>query len=143
MPKSTRSKEEIYFMVLNAILKMEIAKGHLKWTLSDISRESKVTRSLIYYYFGKEKKAVLATAYQYLVERFYSLDKPNPLPLRQRLSNILKDLKEMLLVTTDENSRMQLLKTLMSLHDAIFHNWTQMKAGERAISDDGDPKGAA
>ena len=95
MPKSTRSKEEIYFMVLNAILKMEIAKGHLKWTLSDISRESKVTRSLIYYYFGKEKKAVLATAYQYLVERFYSLDKPNPLPLRQRLSNILKDLKEM------------------------------------------------
>jgi len=93
--KESPSKEEIYFAVCNAILKMEIAKGHLKWTLSDISRESKVTRSLLYYYFGKEKKAVLEVAYQFVVSHFYNIDRTKTVSLRERLAQVLRDLKNM------------------------------------------------
>ncbi len=95
MSKDSRSKEEIYFAVCNAILKMEIAKGHLKWTLTDVSRESKITRTLIYYYFGKEKKVILDVAYKFAISHFFNLDRAKFRPLPERLSMVLRDLKNM------------------------------------------------
>lgn len=52
------SKEEVYFKICNAVLKLEVVKGNLAQKISDISKESGVTRSLIYYYFGKEKEVI-------------------------------------------------------------------------------------
>lgn len=92
---ATQSKEEIYFAVCNAILKMEVAKGHLQWTLSDISRESDVTRSLIYYYFGKEKDLVLAEAYKFIISNFFNIERTKTMGIRERLRKVLTDLKSM------------------------------------------------
>ncbi|MFV3409553.1 TetR/AcrR family transcriptional regulator [Bdellovibrio bacteriovorus] len=92
---ATQSKEEIYFAVCNAILKMEVAKGHLQWTLSDISRESNVTRSLIYYYFGKEKDKVLEEAYKFVISHIFNMERTKTVGIRERLRDVLRDVKNM------------------------------------------------
>lgn len=92
---ATQSKEDIYFAVCNAILKMEVAKGHLKWTLTDISRESGITRSLIYYYFGKEKKSALQEAYKFVLSNFFNIERTKSMGIRERLKKVLEDVKKM------------------------------------------------
>lgn len=94
-PEKADNKEEIYFAVCNAILKLEFSKGHLKWTVSDVARESEITRSLIYYYFGKEKKAVLEVAYKFIISHFYNLERVRSTSVRERLQILLQDLKNM------------------------------------------------
>lgn len=94
LPKA-QTKEEIYFSVCNSILKMEAQKGHFNWTLSDISRESKVTRSLIYYYFGKEKEIILIEAYKFIISIFFGDSPPDAIPMNQRLKKVLTDLQNM------------------------------------------------
>lgn len=56
------SKDKNFWKVLSAALELDVKKGHLKWTLSDLSRKSKITRSLIYYYFGRSKLDILKAA---------------------------------------------------------------------------------
>ena len=56
------SKEEVYKAVLNAAVELEIQLGHLKWTYTLLARRSKISRSLIYYYFGKSKINILKEA---------------------------------------------------------------------------------
>ncbi|MEK2690236.1 TetR/AcrR family transcriptional regulator [Bdellovibrio sp. GT3] len=92
---ATQSKEEIYFAVCNAILKMEVAKGHLQWTLSDVSRESNVTRSLIYYYFGKEKDRVLEEAYKFVISQVFNIERAKSVGIRERLRDVLRDVQNM------------------------------------------------
>ncbi|MNL11114.1 hypothetical protein D3C87_1319360 [compost metagenome] len=92
---ATQSKEEIYFAVCNAILKMEVAQGHLQWTISDIARESNITRSLIYYYFGKEKEKVLEEAYKFIIANFFDIERTKTMGIRERLRRVLQDLKSM------------------------------------------------
>ena len=92
---ANQSKEEIYLAVCNAILKMEVAKGHLAWTISDIARESDITRSLIYYYFGKEKEKVLEEAYKFIIANFFDIDRTKTVGIRDRLRQVLTDLKSM------------------------------------------------
>lgn len=92
---ATQSKDDVYFAVCNAILKMEVAKGHMKWTLSEISRESGITRSLIYYYFGKEKQAALQEAYKFILSHFFNLEKTKEIGIRERLKQVLHDVKRM------------------------------------------------
>lgn len=92
---ATQSKEDIYFAVCNAILKMEVAKGHLKWTLTEISRESGITRSLIYYYFGKEKKSALEEAYKFVISNFFNIERAKTMGIRERLKQVLQDVKKM------------------------------------------------
>lgn len=94
-PVKTDNKEEIYFAVCNAILKLEFSKGHLKWTVSEVARESNITRSLIYYYFGKEKKTVLEVAYKFIISHFYNLERAKSTSVRERLQILLQDLKSM------------------------------------------------
>jgi AcrR family transcriptional regulator len=91
---SATSKEEIYFAVCNSILKLEVEKGHLKWTLSDISRESTVTRSLIYYYFGKEKSIILEEAYKFIIDIFFTGGK-HGLGVKDRIKKAVHDTQAM------------------------------------------------
>ncbi len=42
--------------------------------MSELSRMSKVTRSLIYYYFGKSKEAILLEAVKLIGEEFFGLN---------------------------------------------------------------------
>ena len=62
MTKTQHSKEDVYKAVLNAAVELDIQLGHLKWTYTLISKKSKISRTLIYYYFGKEKINILKEA---------------------------------------------------------------------------------
>jgi len=59
--------------VLNSAIELDFKRGHLRWTMSELSRMSKVTRSLIYYYFGKSKEAILLEAVKLIGEEFFGL----------------------------------------------------------------------
>ena len=67
------SKDKNYWTLLNNAIELDIKKGHLKWTLSDLSRKSDITRSLIYYYFGKDKQIILKEAIKLIGEKFIGL----------------------------------------------------------------------
>ncbi|MCB0392570.1 MAG: TetR/AcrR family transcriptional regulator [Bdellovibrionales bacterium] len=62
MPDKKNKIDENYWKILNAALELDVKKGHLKWTVSDLSRKSGITRSLIYYYFGRSKVGILNEA---------------------------------------------------------------------------------
>ena len=62
MSQKQQDKEEVYKSVLNAAIELEIQLGHLKWTYTLLSKKSKVSRPLIYYYFGKEKINIVIEA---------------------------------------------------------------------------------
>lgn len=95
MAGKTKTKEEVYFAVCNSILKFEVSKGHMKWTLSDISRDSKITRSLIYYYFGKDKKSILEESYKFISSIFFSVDADKTVGVKARIKQVLQDLQSM------------------------------------------------
>lgn len=66
-------KDDIYWAVLNCALELEFKKGHLKWTMTELSRKSKITRSLIYYYFGRSKMDILQAAVSIIGEEFVGI----------------------------------------------------------------------
>ena len=68
------AKDETYWNVLNAAIQLDFSRGHLRWTMSELSRVSKITRSLIYYYFGKSKEGLLAEAVKLIGEEFFGLN---------------------------------------------------------------------
>jgi len=69
-------KDDVYWKILNCALELEFRKGHLKWTLSDVSRKSKITRSLIYYHFGRSKMDILQAAIDIIGKEFTGVDNP-------------------------------------------------------------------
>ena len=69
--KTENTKDQTYFTICSTVTKLELTKGHLKWRISDIANISGVTRSLIYYYFGKDKKVILEESCRYLADFFY------------------------------------------------------------------------
>jgi AcrR family transcriptional regulator len=58
------TRDETFWKVLNSALELDFKRGHLKWTMSELSRKSGITRSLIYYHFGRSKAAILTEAIQ-------------------------------------------------------------------------------
>jgi AcrR family transcriptional regulator len=68
------SKDELFWKILDSAIRLECTRGHLKWKMTDLSRASGVTRSLIYYYFGQSKVALLKAAIQIIGEEFFGLD---------------------------------------------------------------------
>lgn len=67
MAKKTR--DQTFWKVLNAALDLDFRKGHLKWTMSELSRKSGITRSLIYYHFGRSKLTLLQEAVRVIGEQ--------------------------------------------------------------------------
>lgn len=61
-PVKGKQKDEAFWDVLNAALELDFRKGHLKWTMSELSRKAGITRSLIYYHFGQSKPGILVEA---------------------------------------------------------------------------------
>ncbi len=66
-------KDDLYWKVLNCALELEFKKGHLKWTITELSRKSQITRSLIYYYFGRSKMDILQAAVSIIGEEFIGM----------------------------------------------------------------------
>ncbi len=59
--------------ILDAVVRLEVIKGHLRWKMADLSRLSGVQRTLIYYYFGKSKEAILNEAMKTIGDEFFGL----------------------------------------------------------------------
>lgn len=64
------SKDLYIDQIMEAVIELEVVKGHLKWRLSDLARTSDVTRSLIYYYFGQNKENIFKQAVDYYIGEF-------------------------------------------------------------------------
>jgi AcrR family transcriptional regulator len=72
-PREQKPKEEIFWSIFDAVIKLDITKGHMKWSISDIARVSGISRPLIYYYFGKAKENIMQTAVDYLGREYFGL----------------------------------------------------------------------
>jgi AcrR family transcriptional regulator len=121
-----RSKDETYFKILNTVLRLDVQKGHLKWTISDLSRHSGITRSLIYYYFGRQKQQIIEEAISFLTENVFSINKDpkQDLELSARFLRTLAIIKQnpflyiffyLRRIQSDENS-----KQLIQLEENYF-----------------------
>lgn len=73
-------KDDIYWRVLNSAIALDFENGHQRWTISDLSRASGITRSLIYYYFGKSRLNILTEAVKLIGEEMFGF-KQNKLAL--------------------------------------------------------------
>ena len=71
---SKKTRDQTFWKVLNAALDLDFRKGHLKWTMSELSRKSGITRSLIYYHFGRSKLAILQEAVRVIGEQIIGVD---------------------------------------------------------------------
>jgi len=64
---------EKFDKLLHTVMHLEVRKGHLRWTVSELSRLTKVTRPLIYYYLGKTKIEIFKATLYILAKDFYGL----------------------------------------------------------------------
>lgn len=71
--KEKLKKDETFWKILNAAIELDFKKGHMKWTMTDLSRKSGITRSLIYYYFGRSKSEILRAGVKIVGEEFVGL----------------------------------------------------------------------
>lgn len=68
-----KSKQDIYWAVLDCVIRLDVQRGHMAWKITDISRYSQISRPLIYYYFGKSKESIMKTAIEFLGEEYFGL----------------------------------------------------------------------
>ncbi|WP_127716838.1 TetR/AcrR family transcriptional regulator [Halobacteriovorax sp. HLS] len=93
--KDFSKKELVFFKICDSVLYHEVMKGHLKWSLSDVSKQADVTRSLIYYYLGKEKVDIVHESVLFMLDLFFNTSGENKLGVRDRMKNVLIHMKEM------------------------------------------------
>lgn len=86
-------KEQLITKVSRVIMQLEIQKGPLKWSVSEVSRESQITRSLIYYHFGRKKNELLLISLENMMEVLFSYKNEN-LKEEERLKRALSHLRE-------------------------------------------------
>ena len=72
--KTGQKQDEIFWKVLNAALELDFRRGYLKWTMSELSRKSGITRSLIYYHFGRSKLSILQEAVNVIGRELVGVD---------------------------------------------------------------------
>lgn len=72
-PSVRRKRDDTFFKVLDAALELDFRKGHMKWTMSELARKSGITRSLIYYHFGRSKISILQEAVRMMGEEMIGL----------------------------------------------------------------------
>ncbi len=95
LPEGSGPKDETYYKICNAVLQLQVEKGDLKWRVSDIAKYSGVTRSLIYYYFGKEKEVIYEEAVRFMLDFFLPSPDDVSVGIRVRMERIIEHLSEM------------------------------------------------
>jgi AcrR family transcriptional regulator len=63
------------------LFRLEISKGHLRWTVTQLARASGISRVTIYSHFGSNKKQILENALRSICAEFFGLT-----PERQALA---------------------------------------------------------
>lgn len=59
--------------IIIAVFNLEVSKGHFKWSISHIARSCKISRTLVYYYFGNTKQKILLNCLEALTRELYGL----------------------------------------------------------------------
>jgi len=95
MNKTEEKSQEVHFRILNAVTKLEVSKGHLGWKISDVAKEAEVTRSLVYYYLGKDKQVILSEAVKFMLEKVFNLFEDEPVRVQYRIKIALQEIKHM------------------------------------------------
>ena len=67
------SKYEKTLRLSAQLIRLDVLHGHLGWKVTDLSRVSKVARSVIYETLGANKKAMLHFALKMVLEELYGL----------------------------------------------------------------------
>ena len=129
-------KDEIFYQICHMVLKLEMTKGHLRWTISDVARGAKITRPLVYYYFGKDKEVLLHESWKFMIETMFYFSAKESLGIRQRIKEITAKINSMpylfVLFFLEKNSgseigqmitdaEAKLLKILKQKYHFLFH----------------------
>lgn len=110
--------DQQYWQVLDNVVRLEVLKGHQRWSISDLARGSGVGRTLIYYYFGKSKAEIVQAALKVIGDEFFGLS------------------PERLKLLESGGVRASILKTRELLHRAphireFFFHWRHQKSEVR------------
>src|SRR4051812_41652764 len=65
------NKSQTILSISLSVFSLEAKKGHLKWKVTDIEKNAKFSRSLIYRYMGKSKEEILKSALMVFTSNFY------------------------------------------------------------------------
>ncbi|MBH47497.1 MAG: hypothetical protein CME71_04955 [Halobacteriovorax sp.] len=95
MKRTASEERDLHYKILNSVTKLEVNKGHLSWTISQVAADSGVSRTLIYYYYGKEKEKLLNEAMKFMVQTVFNLEGIEPVEPKERIKVVLEQLKKM------------------------------------------------
>ena len=90
-----KTKDELYYKICHAVLKLEMQKGRGLWTISDVAKVAQVTRPLIYYYFGKDKQVLLTESWKFMIETMFYLSAKDKLGIRARIKETISRINQM------------------------------------------------
>lgn len=65
--------DQLKTKIVENIFHLEAQKGHLKWSVTQIAQAAKISRSLVYYHFGKTKIEILINCLEFIGQEFYGL----------------------------------------------------------------------
>lgn len=125
------NKDKIYLKILQAVITLEFKKGHQKWTITNLSRHSGVTRPLIYYYFGKSRIEILRVAIRVIGNQIFGFNEEEAALWKAGKINEAVLLGRHFISQTPEaiafyyNHRIrssELAKEILNLEKKYFHN---------------------
>lgn len=64
---------EDYWRIADTVFSLENTNGHLRWSVSELARKTKYSRTLLYYHFGSSKKRILDNCLSVVAHEFYGL----------------------------------------------------------------------
>mgnify|MGYP000210946685 CR=1 FL=1 len=70
----TGSKSETLRELSQAVLGLEVTKGHLLWKVTDLVRKTGFSRALVYRYLGSSKTEILRSALKNFIHEFYGFE---------------------------------------------------------------------
>lgn len=84
------SELAIKLKIIEIVIRLDTEKGHLKWSITQVSKLAKVSRSLVYYHFGKTKNDILLECLSSVLTEFYGLTDERMSLAKASLSDSLK-----------------------------------------------------
>lgn len=66
-------RADVRMKILGTVVALEVNKGHLRWTIAEIARRTKVSRALVYYHFGKTKGEILDRCLETVIGEYFAL----------------------------------------------------------------------
>ena len=111
-------------LISETILRLEVNKGHLKWSISDLARFSKISRPLIYYHLGKDKTELRKIAWDTMLTTLFSLENEKTLGIKKRIASIVEKVNAspylFVLFFLEKNSNSEIGKLIQSHEQKLF-----------------------